>query len=182
VHREITSLFRQNKVILRQTNRPVTPYCGIAVFVAYPGKMGYREAVREYMPITLTSPNAIDPVETFTAFMVSVLAGARRFAHAGLLRLDRALHCAPKYFFAAPSLGELATDWYYTCPRLGVDWENAILSSTTFRPTFFHLRQSWIPSCRGHENEHWFSLLFTGQLRNPGLIRQFRSLSRMALR
>jgi hypothetical protein len=93
VRRQITSLFRQNKVILQETKRPVTPYGGIAVFAAFLGKIGYREAVRESMPITLISPNAIDPVETFTAFMVSVLAGARRFAHTGLLRLDRALHC-----------------------------------------------------------------------------------------
>ena len=39
----------------------------------------------------LTSPNAIDPVQTFTAFLLSVLAGARRFAHTGLLRADQAL-------------------------------------------------------------------------------------------
>jgi hypothetical protein len=31
-------------------------------------------------------------VETFTAFLLSVVAGARRFAHTGLLRADVALH------------------------------------------------------------------------------------------
>jgi hypothetical protein len=36
--------------------------------------------------------NHIDPTCTFTAFLVSVLVGARRFAHASLLRGDRALH------------------------------------------------------------------------------------------
>ena len=40
----------------------------------------------------LKSPNAIDPGETFTAFLISVVAGARRFAHTSLLRADRALH------------------------------------------------------------------------------------------
>jgi hypothetical protein len=44
------------------------------------------------MPVILTSPNAIPPEETFTVFLVSVLVGAKRFAHAGLLRFDRALH------------------------------------------------------------------------------------------
>ncbi len=92
MHREITSIFGRNKVVLRDTGRPVTPYGGLAVFVEYLGKIGYAEAIRRYMPISLSSPNAIDPVETFTAFVVSVLAGARRFAHAGLLRLDRAVH------------------------------------------------------------------------------------------
>ena len=32
------------------------------------------------------------PGETFTAFVISVVAGARRFAHSSLLRADRALH------------------------------------------------------------------------------------------
>src|SRR5207253_10056537 len=46
----------------------------------------------EVCSIQLHSPNAIDPVETFTAFLISVVSGARRFAHTGLLRADRALH------------------------------------------------------------------------------------------
>src|ERR1700686_1333180 len=36
-------------------------------------------------------PNAIDPAETFTAFLLSVVAGARHFAHRSLLRAG-ALH------------------------------------------------------------------------------------------
>jgi hypothetical protein len=44
------------------------------------------------MPILWKSPNHIDPTATFTAFLMSVLVGARRFAHAGLLRGDRVLH------------------------------------------------------------------------------------------
>jgi len=32
VHREITSIFAQNKVILRETKRAVTPYDGLSVF------------------------------------------------------------------------------------------------------------------------------------------------------
>jgi hypothetical protein len=48
--------------------------------------------VREHLPVHLASPNAIDPAQTYTAFLISVLAGARRFAQAGLLRADRAWH------------------------------------------------------------------------------------------
>ena len=44
------------------------------------------------MPIHWRSPNHIDPTSTLTAFLISVLVGARRFAHASLLRGDRALH------------------------------------------------------------------------------------------
>jgi hypothetical protein len=45
----------------------------------------------EALPFVLTSPNAIDPVQTFTAFLISVSTGARRFAHPGWLRTDTAL-------------------------------------------------------------------------------------------
>lgn len=37
-------------------------------------------------------PNAIPAGETFTAFLISVVAGARRFAHSSMLRSDCALH------------------------------------------------------------------------------------------
>jgi len=48
--------------------------------------------VSKYLPFHLTSPNAINPAETFTAFLLSVVGGARRFAHSSLLRGDVALH------------------------------------------------------------------------------------------
>ena len=44
------------------------------------------------MPVCLKSNNAIPAGETFTAFLVAVVAGARRFAHSSMLRADRALH------------------------------------------------------------------------------------------
>src|SRR6266851_533829 len=92
VPREITSIFGKKKVVLRETPRPVTPFGGLSVFVKFLEKIGYAEAVAKSVPIQLHSPNAIDPVETFTAFLISVVSGARRFAHTGLLRADRALH------------------------------------------------------------------------------------------
>jgi len=85
-------LWGERKVILRETPRAVTPWGGLSVFVEFLRRRGYREQVRQHMPIRLASPNAIEPAQTFTAFLVSVLAGARRFAHAGMLRADRALH------------------------------------------------------------------------------------------
>jgi len=92
VQRKISALWGERKVILRQTPRAVTPWGGLSVFVEFLRRRGYREQVRQHMPIRLESPNAIDPAQTFTAFLVSVLAGARRFAHAARLRGDRALH------------------------------------------------------------------------------------------
>jgi Transposase DDE domain group 1 len=92
VPREIEALLSGERLILRQTQRAVTPFGGIAVFISFLDKIGFVEAVRQHMPIRWRSPNQIDPTFTFTAFLISVLAGARRFAHASLLRGDRALH------------------------------------------------------------------------------------------
>ena len=92
MHWKITSLWGGKKVELRETPRAVTPFGGLVVFFEFLQQVGYREAVRQHLPFRLTSPNAIDPVETFTAFLLSVVAGARRFAHTSLLRADVALH------------------------------------------------------------------------------------------
>src|SRR5215813_1352147 len=88
VRAQITSLWGERKVELRETPRAVTPWGGLVVFVEYLRKIGYLEAVGQHLPFELTSPNAIDPVQTFTAFLVSVVVGARRFAQTGLLRAD----------------------------------------------------------------------------------------------
>jgi len=92
VPRAITALLSDERLILRETQRAVTPFGGIAVFISFLNKICFVDAVRQHMPIRFSSPNQIDPSFTFTAFMVSVLLGARRFAHTSLLRGDRALH------------------------------------------------------------------------------------------
>ena len=92
VPREIGALLSNERLILRQTQRAVTPFGGLAVFISFLQQVGFVEKVRQHMPIRWRSPNHIDPTATFTAFLMAVLTGARRFAHAGLLRGDRALH------------------------------------------------------------------------------------------
>jgi len=92
VHWKTTALWGGRKVDLRETERAVTPFGGLVVFLEFLRRIGYDEAVRQHLPFSLTSPNAIDPVETFTAFLLSVVAGARRFAHSSWLRGDKALH------------------------------------------------------------------------------------------
>jgi hypothetical protein len=92
VQREISAILGKGKVVLRETERAVTPYGGVAVLAEYLKKIGYAEQVREAMPIETKSPNAIPPVDIYTGFWLSVLAGGRRFAHASLLRRDRGLH------------------------------------------------------------------------------------------
>jgi hypothetical protein len=92
VPRQITALLSDEQLILRETQRAVTPFGGLVVFISFLGKIGLVEKLRHHMPVRWKSPNHIDPTETFTAFLMSVLVGARRFAHASLLRGDRALH------------------------------------------------------------------------------------------
>jgi hypothetical protein len=91
VPREISALLSDERLILRETQRAVTPFGGIAVFISFLGKIGFVEVVRKHMPIRWKSANHIEPSSTFTAFLIAVLVGARRFAHASLLRGDRAL-------------------------------------------------------------------------------------------
>jgi hypothetical protein len=74
VHWKITALWGGKKVELRQTPRAVTPFGGLVVFFEFLRRVGYREAVLEYLPFRLTLPNAIDPVQTFSAFLLSGLA------------------------------------------------------------------------------------------------------------
>jgi Transposase DDE domain group 1 len=91
VHRKISSLWGGRKVVLRETPRAVTPFGGLSVFIDFLRRIGFCEQVRQEMPVRLKSPNAIPAEETFTAFVISVVAGARRFAHSSMLRADRAL-------------------------------------------------------------------------------------------
>ncbi len=92
VPREALVLLTDERLILRETSRAVTPFGGVAVFIAYLRKIGFVQKLRESMPICWRSRNQIEPAATFTAFLIAVLVGAKRFAHVNWLRGDRALH------------------------------------------------------------------------------------------
>ena len=92
VPREMAALLSGERLILRETNRAVTPFGGVAVFISFLRKIDLMGQLRRHMPIQWKSPNQIDSTTTFLAFLTTVLVGARRFAHASMLRGDRALH------------------------------------------------------------------------------------------
>jgi hypothetical protein len=50
------------------------------------------EQLEEHQPYCAKSPNHYLPGQILVGFMLSVIAGARRFAHSNQLRADRALH------------------------------------------------------------------------------------------
>jgi hypothetical protein len=89
---QIRQLFGGGKVELRETEQALTPLGGIVVFLEYLARIGLVEKVEQCMPVKYTSPNAIPPAQTWVAFLISVVSGARRFAHTSWLRGDRALH------------------------------------------------------------------------------------------
>lgn len=92
VPREMAALLSSERLILRETKRAVTPFGGVAVFVSFLQKIDLVGELRRHMPVQWKSPNQIDPTSTFVAFLMTVLVGAKRFAHAAVLRGDQALH------------------------------------------------------------------------------------------
>jgi hypothetical protein len=89
---EGTRIFGGQKVLLKETDRALTPFGGMVVFLEFLNKVGLVRKVIECMPVTHRSPNSIPPAQTYIAFLISVAAGARRFAQTSWLRGDRALH------------------------------------------------------------------------------------------
>jgi hypothetical protein len=82
VPREISALLTGERLKLRETERAVTPFGGLAVFVEYLNRIDLIGALRQHMPVRYLSRNQIDSSTTLICFLVSVLAGARRLAHA----------------------------------------------------------------------------------------------------
>jgi Transposase DDE domain group 1 len=89
---EGTRLFDGQKVIVKETERALTPFGGMVVFLEFLNKIGFVKKVMECMPVIHRSPNSIPPAQTYVAFLISVAAGARRFAQTSWLRGDKALH------------------------------------------------------------------------------------------
>jgi hypothetical protein len=92
VPREVLALLSNERLIVRETQRAVTPFGGMAVFVQFLQRVDLVGQIRQHMPIRWRSHNRIDPATTLMAFLMAVLLGARRFVHANWLRGDRALH------------------------------------------------------------------------------------------
>jgi hypothetical protein len=92
VPREVLALLSKERLIVRETQRAVTPFGGMVVFLEFLQRIDLAGQIRSHMPIRWRSHNRIDPAATLIAFMMAVLVGARRFVHANWLRGDRALH------------------------------------------------------------------------------------------
>src|SRR5678815_409357 len=90
---EVNALFSGAKIVLDETPKAVTPFGGLSSLIAFLGQIGFVEQVQAALLFPAPkSNNAIPLAHTFTAFLVSVVTGARRFAHTQWLRADHALH------------------------------------------------------------------------------------------
>src|SRR5512137_202795 len=89
---EISSLFGRTKQVLGETPKAISPFGGLASFIAFLGRIGFADQVQRRLPFTEpTSNNAIPLAHCLTAFLMAVVVGARRFAHTEWLRADRVL-------------------------------------------------------------------------------------------
>lgn len=89
---QISPLFGGAKLVLDQTAKAITPFGGLASFIAFLGRKGYVQQLQAALPFGApSSNNAIPLAHTFTAFLVAVVSGARRFAHSQWLRADPVL-------------------------------------------------------------------------------------------
>lgn len=92
-HTEITSLFGDAKLVLGETPKAISPFGGLASFISFLGQIGFAGQVQRVMPFAEPAANNSIPLaHCLTAFMMSVVVGARRFAHSEWLRADRVLH------------------------------------------------------------------------------------------
>ena len=90
---EITSLFGGAKIVLDETPKAISPFGGLASFIAFLGQIGFADQVQRRLPFSEpTSNNAIPLAHCLTAFLMAVVVGARRFAHTEWLRADQVLH------------------------------------------------------------------------------------------
>ena len=146
----IRPLFGSKQVLLRSTPKPVTPFGGLVSFLEFLQRLALPQQLAATMPFQLRSPNAIPPAHTLTAFMLAVIAGARRFAHTDWLRADKALHAllgirrfpgtdTIRNFFRRFSQSSVESFWRplfrwvlekFSCPALGFSLD---LDSTIFQ-------------------------------------------------
>jgi hypothetical protein len=90
---QITALFGEAKVILDETPKAISPFGGLASLISFLGQIGFAREVQRHLPFAEpTSNNAIPLAHALTAFLMSVVVGAQRFAHCEWLRADPVLH------------------------------------------------------------------------------------------
>ena len=87
---EFKPLFGGGKIKICDTLRAVTPFGGLAPFIEFLGRIGLVEQ-RSASTLSTKKRQSLRAWADLVGFILSVIAGAQRFAHANQLRADRAL-------------------------------------------------------------------------------------------
>jgi hypothetical protein len=171
---EITSLFGRTKLILDDTPKAISPLGGWASFISFLGQIGLAAQVREHMPFAEPVSNNASPLaHSLTAFMMSVVCGAQRFAHCEWLRADRVLQAmlelgrfpsddTIRNFFLCFTQGKIEAFWrplwrwllrLRACPKAGLALD---LDSTVFcrEGQQEGARKGFNPRRQGHNSHH----------------------------
>lgn len=120
---KMNALFGKAKLVLEETPKAISPFGGLASFISFLGQIDFPGQVRRHLPFREpASNNAIPLAHTLTAFLMSVVVGARRFAHCQWLRADHVLHAllgmerfpgddTIRHFFRRFSQGHIEAFW-----------------------------------------------------------------------
>ena len=74
---------------IRDTDRPITPFGGLTTLKNFYQNSGLQDVI-SYLPLPQPGSNrGYSPVDIIEGFLVSVILGARRLTHTGLLRHDK---------------------------------------------------------------------------------------------
>ena len=77
---EFKPLFGGGKIKICDTLRAVTPFGGLSVFIEFLGRIGLVEQLASRTPYQPKSGNHYEPGQILAGFILSVIAGAQRFA------------------------------------------------------------------------------------------------------
>ncbi len=109
---QVTPLDGSKALGITFTDKPVTAFGGLALFVAFAERIGLATKLADVLPFVLTFPNATPPHHIVLAFLAGVLADARRFAQLAVLQADAPV----RELFGLRRFPSTAT--FYQCGRL----------------------------------------------------------------
>lgn len=69
------ALLSNERLIVRETQRAVTPFGGMVVFLEFLQRIDLVGQIRQHMPVRWRSHNQIDPAATLLSFLIAVVVG-----------------------------------------------------------------------------------------------------------
>lgn len=79
------------KLDIRYTDKPITPFGGLTTIQRFYQNSGLQQAIKD-LPLPQPGSNrGYAPLDLIEGFLISVILGARRLAHSGLLRYDNVI-------------------------------------------------------------------------------------------